>query len=360
MHLPAYAGMDIGGDFMESKDMVYSPNYKRMREEGWVIQDIESGIHRYLKYFGTDTDYDQLALSYEEKNAKILLESICEEFSAYYKMEISGVELINRYQKGICVSAYTSQIHPAVYIDELFESTVTSFLLTSFLWSEFEEDLEVWKYAFSNMLYIFHEQCILGEMVSESALERLLDIVAEMDPHLVNLVTDCYWTILSFAMCHELAHIYFKRCGRDAVTKRQKRQEEFDADRMAYDVVLRMIMKDAQKPEKERTLYEYTYLAPMMLMEYFDLFYYTDRVLYKQWIEDGIHPTPIERKNQLFGIVDKPEYQLNTEEGNALYHGLLDVTDIHYKPNLLLKMERGKLNSLLDIKRRAARLQKEE
>lgn len=345
---------------MTTKDMVYSPSYKRMKEDGSVIQDIESGIHRYLKYFGTNMDYDQLALSYEEKNGYTLLENICEEFSAHYKMEINGVELINRYQKGICVSAYTSQIHPAVYIDELFESTVMSFLLISFLWSEFEEEPDVWEFAFSYMLFVFHEQCILGEMVSEDSLEKLLSIVSQKDPHLADLVTDCYWTILAFAMSHELAHIYFKKCGRKAVTNRQKRQEEYDADCIAYDLVLRLIMKDAEKPEKDRTLYEHSYLAPMMLMEYFDLFYYTDRVLYKQWVEEGEHPTPMRRKNQLFGIVDKPEYQLNTEEGNALYHGLLDVTDKHYKPNLLLKMEKGKLNTLLDWQRRAGRLPREE
>ena len=342
---------------MEVRDMIYHPEYQRMKESGTVVQDIDSGVRRYLKYFDREIGYEEVASAYQERNTKTLLNDICMEFSALYQTEINEVELINRYQNGICVSAYTSQIHPAVYVDELFESTVTSFLLVSFLWSEFEGDVDIWGFAFSNMLYIFHKPCILGEMVSESALEGLLKTVAEKDPHLADLAADCFWTILTFALSHELAHIYFKKCGRVSKTWRQKRQEEYDTDRIAYDLVLRMIMKDAKKPENERVLYEYTYLAPMMLMEYFDLFYYTDRVLYKQWVDDWEHPEPTRRKNQLFGIVNKPEYQFNTEEGNALYHGLLDVTDKGYKPNLLLKMEKGKLVQILENARREERLQ---
>lgn len=341
---------------MAVNNMVYHPGYTRMRESGTIIQDIDGGIARYLKYFGKESNYNQVASAYRESNIRTLLDDICTEFSKYYQDEVNGVELINRYQKGICVSAYTSQIHPAIYVDELFESTVTSFLLTSFLWSEFEENENIWGFAFSTMLYIFHEQCILGEMISETALEEMLRIVSEMDAHLANLVTDCYWTILGFAISHELAHIYFRKCGRISSTDRQIRKEEYDADRIAYDMVLRLIMRDAKKPEKERTFYEHSYLAPMMLMEYFDLVYYTDRVLYKQWVDDWTHPAPLRRKNQLFGIVDRPEYQLNTEEGNVLYQGLLDVTDKYYKPNLLIKMEKGKLDPILDKKRRAERL----
>lgn len=243
-----------------------------------------------------------------------------------------------------------------IYVDELFESMVTSFLLTSFLWSEFQENEKIWGFAFSNMLYIFHEQCILGEMISEIALEEMLRIVSKMDSHLFTLVTDCYWLILEFTMFHELAYIYFRKCGRISTIDRQIRKEEYDADRIAYDMVLWLIMRDAKKPEKERTFYEHSYLAPMMLMEHFDLFYYIERVLYKQWVDDWTHPAPMRRKNQFFGIVDRPEYQFNTEEGNVLYQGLLDVMDKYYKLKLLIKMEKEKLAPVLDRKRRTERI----
>lgn len=93
------------------KDMVHYPGYRRMKESGTIVEDIDRGIARYLKYFGKETDYGQLASAYQEKNIRTLLDDICAEFSARYQCEVDGVELNNCYQKGICVSAYTSQIN---------------------------------------------------------------------------------------------------------------------------------------------------------------------------------------------------------------------------------------------------------
>ena len=98
-------------------------------------------------------------------------------------------------------------------------------------------------------------------------------------------------------------------------------------------------------------LEEYTYLAPMMYMDFFDLYYYTDRVLYKTRFYDPQHPLPGERKNRLFAIVNKDEYDFDTVDGNHLYSGFLDVYD-EYKDQVLLKMEKGKLDKVLHIKRR--------
>ena len=89
----------------------------------------------------------------------------------------------------------------------------------------------------------------------------------------------------------------------------------------------------------------------MMYMDFFDLYYYTDRVLYKSWFYDPEHPLPIERKNRLFAVVDKDEYELDTVEGNHLYGGFLDVYD-EYKDQLLLKMERGKLDKIIHMDKR--------
>ena len=117
---------------------------------------------------------------------------------------------------------------------------------------------------------------------------------------------------------------------------------------IAYHIVLKIIIEnDGDK----RILEKYTYLAPMMYMDFFDLYYYTDRVLYKTRFYDPQHPLPGDRKNRLFAIVNKDEYDFDTVDGNHLYSGFLDVYD-EYKDQVLLKMERGKLDKVLHIKRR--------
>lgn len=117
---------------------------------------------------------------------------------------------------------------------------------------------------------------------------------------------------------------------------------------IAYHIVLKIIIEEHGK---SAMLEDYTYLAPMMYMDFFDLYYYTDRVLYKTWFYDPEHPLPIKRKNRLFTIAYKDEYIFESENGNQLYGGFLDVYD-EYKDQLLLKMERRKLDAILHIEER--------
>ncbi|WP_148099408.1 hypothetical protein [Schaedlerella arabinosiphila] len=93
----------------------------------------------------------------------------------------------------------------------------------------------------------------------------------------------------------------------------QSKEAEFDADAIAYDILLRLTM-DTQ--ERDLFVEEYTYLAPMMYMDFFSLYYYTDYILYGTVYNSRTHPVPQERKDALFSIVDGDIYQLDTDEGN--------------------------------------------
>ena len=81
------------------------------------------------------------------------------------------------------------------------------------------------------------------------------------------------------------------------------------------------------------------------------MYYYTDRVLYKTVFRDWQHPAPVKRKNRLFAVADKDDYDFDTVDGNHLYSGFLDVYD-EFKDQLLMKMERGKLDKVLWTEKR--------
>ena len=83
----------------------------------------------------------------------------------------------------------------------------------------------------------------------------------------------------------------------------------------------------------------------------FDLYYYTDRVLYKTMLSDSEHPNPVKRKGKLFAIVDRDEYDFDTIDGNHLYGGFLDVYD-EYRDQVFLKKEKGKLDKIIHTERR--------
>ena len=150
-----------------------------------------------------------------------------------------------------------------------------------------------------------------------------------------------------FSLAHEIAHAYLSAIGRK-YTEKHPEKEEYDADMIAYHIVLKIIIEERGE---NTVLEDYTYLAPMIYMDFFDLYYYTDRVLYKTVFYDWQHPTPIKRKNRLFAVVDKDDYDFNTVDGNHLYSGFLDVYD-EYKDQLLMKMERGKLDKVLRTEKR--------
>ena len=95
----------------------------------------------------------------------------------------------------------------------------------------------------------------------------------------------------------------------------------------------------------------YTYLAPMMYMDFFDMVYYTDRILYKTFFYNDTHPALKKRKGWLFAIVDRDEYILDTREGNYLYRGFNEVYK-EYKIQTILKMEKGKLTKILRTRQR--------
>ena len=75
---------------------------------------------------------------------------------------------------------------------------------------------------------------------------------------------------------------------------------------------------------------------------FFDLYYYTDRVLYKTMLSDSEHPNPVKRKGKLFAIVDRDEYDFDTIDGNHLYGGFLDVYD-EYRDQVFSKKRKRKI-----------------
>lgn len=131
-------------------------------------------------------------------------------------------------------------------------------------------------------------------------------------------------------------------------TREHPEKEEFDADEIAYHIVLKIIM---DKEARGIVLEPYTYLAPMMYMDFFDMVYYTDRILYKTFFYNDTHPALKKRKSRLFAIVDRDEYILDTREGNYLYRGFNEVYK-EYKIQTVLKMEKGKLTKILRTKQR--------
>ena len=321
--------------------------YDLFKFGGDTVKDDERGIKRMLQYFPDFFTEEQLRNNMQHFNLPKMFEVVKQYFEKEYGYKVDDITLSNRYQHTINSYIYDDKENPVfIHIDKLFESTVISFLLVMFKWSKDFDNLDIYSECFRYTLFLMNEVCIFGNMQGQYANDVLLRLVTG-DVQILQLAEDCYWTIVVFSLAHEVAHAYLAYIGKH-YSKKHLEKEEFDADMIAYHIVLKIIMENTGE---NKILEEYTYLAPMMYMDFFDLYYYTDRVLYKSWFYDPEHPLPIERKNRLFAVVDKDEYELDTVEGNHLYGGFLDVYD-EYKDQLLLKMERGKLNKIIHMDKR--------
>ena len=321
--------------------------YDIYKFSGSRLKNEEHAMQLMLQYFHEEFTEEQLRENMRRYNLDNMFSVVKDYFYREYGYKGNNIELNNLYQKTINSYIYNDKQNPAViHIDELFESTVMAFFLAMFKWSKNFEDIEIYGNCYRYMLYLMNEVCILGEMQAEAANRFMLEMVAG-DLQILQLAEDCYWTVLVFSLAHEMAHAYFAD-NEKIYSEKQSKREEFDADVIAYDIVLKIIM---DKQARGITLEPYTYLAPMMYMDFFELVYYTDRILYKTYIYNKTHPTLNKRKRRLFAVVDKDEYEFDTREGNYLYRGFNEVYKA-YRTQTILKMQKGKLKSIIRTERR--------
>lgn len=321
--------------------------YDVYKSGGSTLKDDKRGMRLMLDYFSEYFTEEQLQANMQRYNLENMLAVVKDYFLREYGYVANNIELNNRYQRTINSYIYNDKKNPAVvHIDELFESTMMAFFLAMFKWSKDFDNLEVYGNCYLYVLFLMNDVSILGEMQGENANRELLEMVAD-DLQILQLAEDCYWTVLAFSLAHEVAHAYLANIGKK-YTREHPEKEEFDADEIAYHIVLKIIM---DKEARGIVLEPYTYLAPMMYMDFFDMVYYTDRILYKTFFYNDTHPALKKRKGWLFAIVDRNEYILDTREGNYLYRGFNEVYK-EYKIQTILKMEKGKLTKILRIRQR--------
>ena len=321
--------------------------YEIYKSGGSTLKDDKRGMRLMMDYFSENFTEEQLQANMQRYNLENMLAIVKDYFLKEYGYVANNIELNNRYQRTINSYIYNDEKNPAVvHIDELFESTMMAFFLAMFKWSKDFDNLDVDGNCYLYLLFLMNDVSILGEMQGEDANRELLEMVAG-DLQILQLAEDCYWTVLAFSLAHEVAHAYLANIGKK-YTKGHPEKEEFDADEIAYHIVLKIIM---DKEARGIVLEPYTYLAPMMYMDFFDMVYYTDRILYKTFFYNDTHPALKKRKGWLFAIVDRDEYILDTREGNYLYRGFNEVYK-EYKIQTILKMEKGKLTKILRTRQR--------
>lgn len=224
--------------------------------------------------------------------------------------------------------------------DEIFASSIMSFIYSIFAIMIFPDDSIVFENCFKNIIVALDLQgrhLKLGTYDAEKHLKTL-----KMPDNIKHIASDIYYSIWAFQVAHEIYHII---CGEE----KNSITQEIEADKYGYSILIKLIeeQKCSRIMENCRCFYEYTYLSPVILFEYYKLYDFWKELCGLKIKTDILHPSNEQRENMIFSLFEEviPD-DLNTEEGNAIIASFLDALD-YIIENIKIKAKAGKLDSII-------------
>lgn len=316
--------------------------YRIIRNAGVDERRIELAENNMLKFFPyvNKEEYEKYII--DDPHFDEMLELVRYGFIKWYNWDPGKIDVNHNFQHSINSYAYVDERFPMfIHVDQLLESVVLWFMLNMLKWSkEYDNNGDEHSY-FVDLLYLLNEVALRGELPDEAGKTSFMSKVVA-DSQIQNLAVDCHWAMLVFTAGHEVAHLYQMNTDR-VYWEKNKKEAEFNADKIGYDILLRLIM---EKQNQNLEMEEYTYLAPMMYMDMFEMVYYTSYILYGKEPFYGDHPSPEERKGAMFELVEQELYQFDTVKGNVVYQWFCLVYD-RYQTKLPEYKEAGRLDRII-------------
>ena len=306
------------------------------------LNDDGESARAFFKYAKTKSKYhfEESIVSRYLKNPNFVeIEIIKNMFS------ICNIHLCTDYRSLYCGDInVTSQSHEnetEIITDELLIDSLLSFILTicSF---DLDQSLENFKRCVKNCIVILDLQG-RHNVIGTHNIKDIEDIILSLPPTTLNVSMDIYWATWTFIIGHELHHLLHnnaKKCP----------QDELDADVFGHKKLLQMIVaqKQGNIPSEISVFHEYTYLSPLIFMEFLD---FIDE--YKSWNNDSVdytlHPSPAIRKANIINMMNLyiPE-SIDTNSGNEVLNIFLERKD-ELKEQIFIKKKLGKLKVIEDF-----------
>lgn len=240
-----------------------------------------------------------------------------------------------------------------VYVDDLMVSVLFEYITVFYLWARFRESIPIYSFCFYYATNNMNRCCRQGLLNSDEYKTELLHILNQNcsgeNDRAFEFISDLYWCILAFAICHEIAHIYLGHTSTAwKLTRQEKWNEEYEADAVGYGMYLDLIdgrIPRLSSPTFLPAFHDYLYAAPMILFLFYGDLYYMGYWSFGDTIGDS-HPPLESRIDRLIKISEDERYQFDTEEGNAVLSAFWDVSDT-FREELFYKLKNGKLEEFI-------------
>lgn len=307
-HLVTFSSSDVG---IESSNVVN----RTIRKE-----DIDATTIEWLKKYYNQNDEENILNKAVEAQNEINFESLFEELKTYAEQRLNVT--LPLHIKTIDDTINISQNKNSVFINSIMSSAYFSYIATQMYHADTlgdeQEDLFCYRFTLSilnNMCYgdfklpvLFHDK---------DSAHKLLEKFSNRH-NLLDLSTDIYYSSIAFALLHEIAHAYHKHVGGHYDIKK-----EMEADKTAYNLYLNFcddICNKRIKSSFEECIRSHTYMAPMYLLEFYYVVYYTGSFLCLNLppVEKEFFDDIVIRKNHMFDVFydweggedEQPSYSL--------------------------------------------------
>lgn len=282
-----------------------------------------------------------------------LFDFICSEFAAAYGKERT-IALREGYitkERGQLPARHNEMSRifsqsKSIYIDLLMSNVLFEYAATFYLWARYPDKKNVASRCFIHALYTLEGCCRSGklsEMEGQLSLQKL--IADNLDDQEIVFIGDLYWCMLSFAMCHEIAHLYCEHGCPGSTTEGYA--QEFQADAVGYDVYLKLMIRNMHSTENvtSSVFREYLYTAPMILLLFYHDLFTTGYWMYGE-VVSNTHPDPQERIDKLLAMSQDDKYEFDSASGNDVLNCYYDISD-KFLEELWYKLKNGKLSDIV-------------
>lgn len=282
-----------------------------------------------------------------------LFDLICSEFAATYGKERT-ITLREGYitkDRGQTPARHNEMSRifsqsKSIYIDLLMSNVLFEYAAAFYLWARHPEKEDIASRCFIHTLYTLEGCCRRGKLSGMDGQLSLQKLIADnLDDQEIVFIGDLCWCMLSFAMCHEIAHLYCEHgCLRSTS---DGYVQEFQADAVGYDVYLKLMIKNMHSTENviSSVFREYLYTAPMILLLFYHDLFAMGYLMYGEVISDT-HPDLQERIDKLLAISQDDKYEFDSSSGNDVLNCYYDISD-KFLEELWYKLKNGKLSDIV-------------
>lgn len=301
-------------------------NFDSTKEQIFEHTSLEAAIEHASKKLNKIIPKEQLKKNSQRFDFDYICSIAKKYFDSEFNFNVDKVVFKNLFTNNrTCSYELDDEDTPCVKIDTFHQTSVLFLLNLVLHWAKHIDEDTHWHFVV--MMNYIRFVCIDSTYHDDNYLEILYNLLSN-DVQILELADNCGLVATTFSICHELAHYYYDH-------QTENPEFELDADRLAYQIILKVI-DDAKYTDKFKY---YTYLAPLCFFQLENLIITVDKILFNKELSSTTHPEPNKRILQLESLYIPDLYNIDTDEGNALYAGLLDVIDIfvlktkYYKDN---------------------------